>query len=108
MAQQWLALIMNMFVAVVAVILVSPGIRLGADAGSVGAGLISIITLSNTLTTTVAAYTGLETPLGAIGRLKSLNEETEPEDQGSYGESYAPEMAWPARGRVQMANAEPS
>lgn len=107
MEQQWLAP-MNMLVAVVAVSLILLVTRLRPKADSVGAGLISITTLSNKLTTIVMAYTGLETSLGAISKLMRFDEMTELEHQGARRESYTPELACPARGRVQMANVEAS
>lgn len=110
MAQQWLTLLMNVIVAIVAVILVSLATQLGSDAGHVGVGLVSIITLSNTLTTIVVAYTGLETSLGAISRLKAFGEETEQEGQNPEEERLlqVPNETWPMTGRVEMQNVEAS
>lgn len=110
MAQQWLTLLMNVIVAIVAVILVSLATQLGSKAGNVGAGLVSIITLSNTLTTIIVAYTGLETTLGAIARLKSFGEETEQEDQNpEKGKDFQLlDETWPMTGRVQMQNVKAS
>lgn len=100
MAQQWLTLTVNILVALVAVILVGLVTQLGSSAGNVGAGLVSVITLGSTLTTIVIAYTGLETSLGAIGRLKSFSEDTEREDL--VGEDVVPETSWPTAGRVEI------
>ncbi|KAI0429844.1 ABC transporter [Xylaria sp. FL1042] len=96
MAQQWLMLTMNVIVALVAVILVALATQLGSDAGSVGAGLVTLITLGSTLTSIIVAYTGLETSLGAISRLKSFGEETEREGGGKAND--IPHPAWPAKG----------
>lgn len=106
MAQQWLMLTMNVLVALVAVLLVALATQLGSDAGSVGAGLVTLITLGTTLTSIVVAYTGLETSLGAISRLKSFGEETELEDDGKLG--TVPYAAWPAQGRLQFRNVRAS
>ncbi len=106
MAQQWLMLTMNALVAVVAIILVVLATQLRSDAGNVGAGLVTLITLGSTLTTIVVAYTGLETSLGAISRLKGFGEETELE--GHPGEDVVPDQAWPATGCVQMQSVEAS
>ncbi|KAI8196524.1 ABC transporter FUM19 [Colletotrichum sp. SAR 10_86] len=106
MAQQWLMLTMNIIVAVVAVLLVALATQLRSDTGNVGAGLVTLITLGGTLTTIVVAYTGLETSLGAIGRLKAFGEETERED--SVGDDVIPDEAWPLNGHVDIRNVDAS
>ncbi|KAF0316332.1 ABC multidrug transporter [Colletotrichum asianum] len=106
MAQQWLMLTMNIIVAVVAVLLVALATQLRSDTGNVGAGLVTLITLGGTLTTIVVAYTGLETSLGAIGRLKTFGEETERED--SVGDDVIPDEAWPMNGHVDISNVDVS
>ncbi|GME48797.1 abc transporter [Neofusicoccum parvum] len=106
MAQQWLTLTMNVLVAIVAVILVALATQLGSDAGNVGAGLVTLITLGSTLTTIIIAYTGLETSLGAISRLKTFGEETEQEGRNS--DDVVPDEAWPTQGRIQIQNVSAS
>jgi ABC-type multidrug transport system fused ATPase/permease subunit len=106
MAQQWLMLTMNVIVALVAVILVALATQLRSNAGSVGAGLVTLITLGSTLTTIVVAYTGLETSLGAISRLKSFGEETELE--GNVELNDIPASAWPTRGRLEFRGVKAS
>ncbi|KAK3937688.1 ATP-dependent permease MDL1 [Diplogelasinospora grovesii] len=110
MAQQWLMLTMNVLVLIVAVILVALATQVGSNAGNVGAGLVTLITLGSTLTTIVVAYTGLETSLGAISRLKTFGEETEPEDRKRPGDNVdiIPGKEWPMGGRVQMRRVEAS
>ena len=106
MAQQWLMLTMNMLVAVMAVILVALATELGSKAGNVGAGLITIISLGSTLSTIVVAYTGLETSLGAISRLKSFGEETETETK--TGQETIPPKDWPRSGRIRFDGVDAS
>ncbi|KAI8314363.1 ABC transporter FUM19 [Colletotrichum sp. SAR11_240] len=93
-------------VAVVAVLLVALATQLRSDTGNVGAGLVTLITLGGTLTTIVVAYTGLETSLGAIGRLKAFGEETERED--SVGDDVIPDEAWPMNGHMDISNVDVS
>ncbi|KAI1178956.1 ABC transporter [Nemania sp. FL0916] len=100
MTQQWLMLTMNVLVALIAVVLVTLATQLGSDAGSVGAGLVTLITLGTTLTSIIVAYTGLETSLGAISRLKSFGEDTELEGDGKQAD--IPHEAWPVRGQVEF------
>lgn len=109
MAQQWLMLTMNVLVAIIAIILVVLATHSSSNVGNVGAGLVTLITLGSTLTTIVVAYTGLETSLGAISRLKSFGEETEQEDcKGEGSAVVVPGKAWPMEGRVQMHRVEAS
>lgn len=93
-------LTMNVLVALVAVLLVALATQLDSNAGSVGAGLVTLITLGTTLTSIVVAYTGLETSLGAISRLKSFGEETELEGGGKR--DNIPCKAWPTQGGLQF------
>ncbi|KAK1449579.1 hypothetical protein CCUS01_11462 [Colletotrichum cuscutae] len=106
MAQQWLMLTMNILVAIDAVLLVSLSTQLRSDTGNVGAGLVTLITLGGTLTTIAVAYTGLETSLGAISRLKSFEEETESE--GTTNEAVIPYAAWPMSGCVRLRDVDAS
>lgn len=116
MAQQWLRMLMNVLVALMAVGLVTVATtQVGSSAGQVGAGLVSIITLGSTLTVTLVAYTGLEISLGAVSRLKSFEEETEQEnvpneeqDDDQKHQLYIPAEVWPMTGCVQMQNVEAS
>lgn len=50
----------------------------------------------------VTSWTGLETSLGAIARLRSFLRETKPEDRHSEDEHSPPQ--WPQKGSVQMEN----
>ena len=100
MVQQWLTLTMNILVTIIAVLLVVLATQMGSNAGSVGAGLVTLITLGGTMTNIIMAYTGLETSLGAISRLKSFGEDTELE--GDQHDDIVPGDEWPRFGRVEM------
>ncbi|ETS75364.1 hypothetical protein PFICI_12308 [Pestalotiopsis fici W106-1] len=102
MAQQWLMLIMNLIVAILSIVLVVLATRLRSNAGSVGAGLVTLTTLASTLGTIVVAYTGLETSLGAISRLTSFIQETEQELPPDN--NIVPDQNWPDRGCIELHN----
>jgi ATP-binding cassette subfamily C (CFTR/MRP) protein 1 len=106
MAQQWLMFTMNFLVAIVAAMLVALATRLRSNAGNVGAGLVTLMSLGSTVTTIVIAYTGLETSLGAISRLKSFGEETELE--GGKSKVVVPDKGWPVAGQVHMQGVDAS
>ena len=97
---------MNFIVAIVAVLLVALATQLRSNAGSVGAGLVTLMSLGSTLTTVIVAYTGLETSLGAITRLKSFGEETESEN-GSIQHAVAPH-GWPMAGETKIQGVDAS
>uniref|UniRef100_A0A8H7K1N0 ABC transporter domain-containing protein n=1 Tax=Bionectria ochroleuca TaxID=29856 RepID=A0A8H7K1N0_BIOOC len=67
MAQQWLLLVMNIIVAILAIILVSLATNLqDINSGSVGAGLVMLMGLGASMTAVINSYTGLEIALDAV------------------------------------------
>ncbi|KAH7418359.1 ABC transporter [Cadophora sp. MPI-SDFR-AT-0126] len=100
MAQQWLMFIMNLIVAILAVILVAMATQLRSNAGSVGAGFVTLMSLGSALTTVIVAYTGLETSLGAITRLKAFSDDTEMENGQTQG--IVPPQGWPLAGEINI------
>jgi ATP-binding cassette, subfamily C (CFTR/MRP), member 1 len=107
MVQQWLLVKMNIIVAILAMALVSIATYLrNVDAGSLGAGLVMLISLGSTLATVVNAYTGLEISLGAIERLKTFCETTEREDD--VNDIVEPPEEWPASGKIVISNVSAS
>ncbi|CAH0047211.1 unnamed protein product [Clonostachys solani] len=103
MAQQWLLLVMNIIVAILAIILVSLATNLqDINGGSVGAGLVMLMSLGASMTAVINSYTGLEIALGGINRLKTFGETTEGEDKP--GEDAVPAVEWPAAGNIAISD----
>jgi len=102
--QRWLALVIDLTVAGMAVILVALIIqfRKGADAGFVGVALVNIMSFSMTLAALVQHWTAVETSLGAISRIKSFAENT-PTENNAQETSKVP-SDWPAQGSVVVSN----
>jgi ABC-type multidrug transport system fused ATPase/permease subunit len=101
MVQQWLLLTMNIVVAFLALILVVIATQLRTvNPGSVGAGLVMLITFGTTLTQVINSYTGLETALGGISRLKKFSDTTDREDRP--GEDAIPAPEWPLHGKIEI------
>jgi ATP-binding cassette, subfamily C (CFTR/MRP), member 1 len=99
MAQQWLLLTMQIIVAILTTILASLATSLrSVNAGSIGGGLVTLMTFSTTLNVVITSYTGLEIALGGISRLKAFSEETESEDKPS--EDVLPDEVWPPKGEI--------
>lgn len=102
MIQRWLSFVLDMVVAIIALLVVTLTTQLRPSTGFTGASLVSIMTLGKTLATLVQMYTLLETSIGAVSRLKSFSDNTVPEDLP--GEDSIPPAAWPVRGRIEVKN----
>jgi ATP-binding cassette subfamily C (CFTR/MRP) protein 1 len=102
--QRWLNVVLDLFVAGVAVVLVSLAVELTttATAGSIGLALLNLAQFNQTLSMLVNSWTGLETSLGAIARLKSFLAETPQEARP--GEDQTPPENWPQAGLVEMTD----
>lgn len=100
MIQEWLNMVLNMVVMVMAVLLTTLAVQLHSKSGFAGASLYSLLTLGENLSGIVIYWTKLETSLGAIARLKAFNETVTPEDQG--GEDVIPPEQWPQHGVVAL------
>jgi ABC-type multidrug transport system fused ATPase/permease subunit len=104
--QQWLALILDLIVSALAVILVAIVVnwKSSFDAGAVGVALVMVMTFNRTLMSVVKYWTMLETSVGAVSRIKQLEETTEPEQGSDPGESQPLMNEWPVGGAVAFSN----
>jgi ATP-binding cassette, subfamily C (CFTR/MRP), member 1 len=103
--QQWLALILDLIVSVLAILLVAivTTWRSSFDAGSVGVALVMVMTFNRTLMSVVKYWTMLETSIGAVSRIKNFVDATESEDPADH---KPPEVAegWPMSGSVRLSD----
>ncbi|ROW06684.1 hypothetical protein VPNG_06754 [Cytospora leucostoma] len=107
--QIWLALILNLIVAVVAVSATVVATRLsslGDRAGYVGAGLLSLMQFGALLNGGVQSWIMLESSLGAVKRLKEFSEKTGTEEK--VGEDLRPGESWPERGEIILEGVDAS
>ncbi|GJN76137.1 hypothetical protein PLICBS_010249 [Purpureocillium lilacinum] len=102
--QRWLNVVLDILVAAIAIVLVGFALGLSntATQGSIGLALINVMEFKQSLSMLINSWTGLETSLGAIARLKSFIAETKTE--GLEIEDEAPPADWPQRGVIQMMN----
>lgn len=100
MIQQWLMLVLDMVVMVLATVLTALAVRLHTNSGFTGASLVTLMSFGRILSGTVMFYTKLETSIGAIARLKTFNETVAPEDNSS--EDIAPGEEWPRHGVIEF------
>ncbi|KAJ5656628.1 hypothetical protein N7507_008578 [Penicillium longicatenatum] len=100
MIQEWLNLVLNLVVMVIAVVLTTLAVRLHSNSGFAGASLYSLMSFGENLSGVVIFYTKLETFIGAIARLKNFNETVTPEDREE--EDIIPGEEWPEHGTVEL------
>ncbi|KAG4267241.1 hypothetical protein FPRO04_04853 [Fusarium proliferatum] len=96
--QRWLELVLDLFVAGMAILLVTIALRIPGTTseGAIGLAMVNLLGLNMTLTTVIDQWTTLETSLGAIARLKSFISDTPNENKSS--EIEVPDN-WPG-GRI--------
>src|SRR4051812_10172287 len=79
--QQWLTLVLDLLVAGLAVLVVGLAVifRTSTTGGQIGIALNVILGISATLMRLLESWTQLETSLGAVSRIKTLEETLLPE-----------------------------
>ena len=100
--QRWLNVVLDLLVAAIAIVLVGSafGFSNTATQGSIGLAMLSLMEFNQSLSMLVNSWTGLESSLGAIARLKSFLAETKVEDREN--EDQAPPPTWPEQGLIQL------
>ncbi|KAL7796349.1 P-loop containing nucleoside triphosphate hydrolase protein [Trichoderma afarasin] len=98
--QEWLNLVLNVVVMLLAIALTTLAVRLHSNSAFAGAALYSLLSFGENLAGIVLFWTSLETSLGAIARLKTFNDTVKPEDRD--GEGIIPPEHWPQRGVVEL------
>ncbi|KAH8593398.1 putative ATP-binding cassette transporter [Bisporella sp. PMI_857] len=106
--QRWLALILDLLVAALAVILMVLVVKLRADisGGFVGLALLNVMGFNEALASIVKEWTSLETSFGAISRLMSF--ETHTASENLEGETQSVPADWPATGVIEFTNVSAS
>lgn len=102
--QRWLQVVLDMFSAGMALILVLVAVLLPAStsSGAIGLALVNLISFNFTLSGVIQVWTQLETSLGAIARLKWFREFTPNENKEE--EKEVPDVDWPSRGLIEIQN----
>lgn len=100
--QRWLQVVLDLFVAGMAVVLVSFSLSFPntTSQGAIGLAMVNLIGFNQTLTLTIDQWTELETSLGAIARLKWFRENTPDENRSEEKED--PPSAWPIKGLIEL------
>ncbi|QPC67746.1 hypothetical protein HYE67_009977 [Fusarium culmorum] len=98
--QRWLELVLDLFVAGMAMLLVTIALRIPGTTseGAIGLSMVNLLGLNLTLTTVIDQWTSLETSLGAIARLKAFIRSTPNENKDA--EKEMPDN-WPM-GKIEI------
>lgn len=97
--QRWLTLVLNMFVAGLAILLVALATNIqGGSTTYLGTALSNIVNFGTTLQLLVTDWTQLETAICAVSRIKTYVSETEPEE--SNVDQAPPPLNWPEDGQI--------
>ncbi|KAK8001740.1 ABC transporter [Apiospora marii] len=98
--QRWLNLVLDLIVAVVAIVLVAVAVSLRntTSVGFTGVALFNIMTLSAALKSAISSWTLLETSIGAVARVKRFEESTP--NENSADETQQPPAHWPTTGAI--------
>ncbi|SMR54476.1 unnamed protein product [Zymoseptoria tritici ST99CH_1E4] len=104
--QRWLQVVLDLFTAGVALVLVSLAVNT-SDATSkvaIGLALVNLIGLSQTLVLVIDQWTRLETTLGAVARLDSFIKDSPDEDRSGEPRGSGLPDDWPSRGELEFEN----
>jgi ABC-type multidrug transport system fused ATPase/permease subunit len=102
--QRWLSLVLDLFVAASAVLLVSFSVVTPAATSTGAVALYNVLSFSQTLANLISSWTQLETSLGAIARLRSFEAQTPKENPPKNPPVDVEQLAteWPAAGKVEI------
>lgn len=100
--QRWLNVVLDLMVAILAVILIAlaTSLRDSTDPGKLGVSLSAIMAFNQSLQELVTSWTAMETSLGAVARTRSFELNTASEHRS--GENFVPPSEWPSRGKVEI------
>lgn len=103
MIQQWLTTVLNMAVAIIAIIFSALATQLDISGpGFTGVGLVSIMSFGSMLANLVRIFTQLELATGALSRLKHFSEDVPSEKRDGSAELIPQE--WPSQGNIEIYN----
>ncbi|RYC57964.1 hypothetical protein CHU98_g8256 [Xylaria longipes] len=102
--QRWLNIVLDVLAACVAsgVVALAVSLRGTVTGAQIGIALNIMLLANTTLLKLVENWTTLETSLGAISRIKMLEDSTEPEGRDVV--NLEPAENWPSMGRIDIEN----
>lgn len=100
MIQRWLTFVVDMIVAVVAVLVAAIAVIQRGDSGFAGVALTQVLLINLTLRGIILSWTEVETCIGSVVRVKSFSETTVSEHKPQ--EQDEPSIDWPYDGKVEF------
>jgi ATP-binding cassette, subfamily C (CFTR/MRP), member 1 len=100
MIQRWLTFVLDMVVAVLAVLIAAPAILQRANSGFAGVALTQVLLINWTLRFIIISWTEVETNIGSVSRIKNFSENTSSEHKPL--ETSEPAIDWPHSGKVEF------
>lgn len=102
--QRWLNLVLDMFVAVLAIIIMAMATQMQGrtNEATLGLALVNILSFNVSLAELIDAWTVMETSLGSVARVKAFVETT-PSEPISATPIQTP-AEWPSKGRIEFRN----
>ncbi|KAL3422989.1 hypothetical protein PVAG01_04736 [Phlyctema vagabunda] len=102
MIQRWLTLVLSLITMVLALVVTGVAVKLrhSVSPGFTGVALMNVVVFGSNLESLVLYWTILETSIGAVSRVKSFSERTEPESRP--GETTTPPEDWPQHGNIEF------
>jgi ATP-binding cassette subfamily C (CFTR/MRP) protein 1 len=106
--QKWLALVLNMLTGVLAIIVVILAVTLRdtTTGGEAGVALVNVISMNQALAILIISWTGLETAIGAVSRVRSFSSDTPSELR--YDVEEIDLRKWPSSGNICFKNVSAS
>jgi ABC-type multidrug transport system fused ATPase/permease subunit len=100
--QRWLNVVLDLVIAGIAVVLITSAVafRDTATGTDLGIALNMIIAANTTLLRLVETWTTLETSLGAVARLRSVDQDTSSEEKDC--DYLEPSPHWPGMGSMSI------
>lgn len=97
--QRWLNFVLDCLIGALATLVVVIAVEVPGSitAGSAGVALVTVLNCNQTLDNLITYWTMMETSLGAVGRVKSLEQNTPNEDDAEH-ETPMLSGQWPQYG----------
>lgn len=102
--QTWLTFVLQLLVAGLSVLVVGLAVafKSATSPGAIGIAMNVILSISSTLVYLMQPQASFETSLGAIARIKALDDTLASEDK--EGEDFEPSIEWPEKGAIEFQN----
>ncbi|RJE27116.1 ABC transporter transmembrane region [Aspergillus sclerotialis] len=102
--QCWLNFVLDLLVTAIGVVVIALAVLLPhmTSPGTIGLALNNVLGFNQALAILIDSWTQLETSLGAIARLRNMEQTVKSEHQ--EGEDSIPPETWPEQGAVELKN----